>query len=133
MDLSAVELRKQMARRNPAPNQDEFSIDTLDICNLEPFPKPQPRPLHFYPVRERTPPLPTDMPYMAPKTTSYRTTGACLRCGSYDHWLTDCPKPARPNLRSNTRSAGTGEKVTITAIDDDSYSRWDSESTGSID
>ena len=83
MDLSALELefpdkqqRKQMARRIPASNQDKLNIGTLDICSLEPFPK-------------------------LPKT-SYRTTGACLRCGSYDHWLSDCPILARPNSRSDT-------------------------------
>jgi hypothetical protein len=40
IDLSAIEPRKQMARRIPAPNQDEFDIGTLDIYGLEPFPKP---------------------------------------------------------------------------------------------
>ena len=120
MDLSAID-RKQMARRIPAVNQDELNIGTLNICGLEPFPKPQLKPLRFYPLRNPTPPLPTDMPYMALKViTSYRTTGACLRCGSYDHWLSDCPEPPRPNSRSNTRSAGTGKKVTITAINDSS-------------
>jgi hypothetical protein len=78
MDLFAIEPRKQMARRIPALNQDEFNICTLDIYGLELFPKPQPKPRHFYLIRDRTPLLPTDMPYMAPKTTSYRTTGACL-------------------------------------------------------
>jgi hypothetical protein len=64
-------------------------------------------------LRLSTPPLLTDMPYIALKTTSYRTTGACLRC--YNHWLSNCPVPVRPNSRSNTRSAGTqGRKVTIT-------------------
>jgi len=122
IDLSTLELGvvdkpcKQIGQRIPSSNQGDLDINTLDICGLEPFPKPQ----QFYPIRCTTPPLPTKMPYM-----SYRTSGACLRCGSYDHWLADCPLPARPNPQSDTRSAGTsGKKVTIVAIDDDS--NWDS-------
>ncbi len=118
MDLSVIELHKQIAWRNPPPNQNKFDIGTLDICNLEPFPKPR----HFFPVHEHTPPS-TDK---LVSKTSYRTTGACLRCGSYDYCLIDCPKPARLNSRSNTQLAGTGKKVTITAIDDSS-------SYGSVD
>jgi hypothetical protein len=60
---------------------------------------------------------------------SYRDTGACLRCGSFDHWLSDCPEPARPS--TNSRSAGTtGKRVTIATLDDDDdnnnepYSQW---------
>jgi hypothetical protein len=60
---------------------------------------------------------------------SYRDTGACLRCGSFDHWLSTCPEPARPS--TNSRSAGTtGKRVTIAALDDDDdnndepYSQW---------
>ena len=49
---------------------------------------------------------------------SYRDTGACLRYGSFDHWLLACPKPARPS--TNSRSAGTtGKRVTIATLDDD--------------
>jgi hypothetical protein len=74
------------------------------------------------------------MLYIKPKIiTSYRTTGVYLCCGSYNHWLSDCPKLARPNSWLNTQLASTGKKVTIIAIDNDSYSRWDSDSTGSID
>jgi hypothetical protein len=44
---------------------------------------------------------------------SYRETGACLRCGSFGHWLAHCPEPARPS--QDSRSAGTsGKRVTIT-------------------
>lgn len=47
---------------------------------------------------------------------SYRASGACLRCGSFNHWLASCPEPARPS--TNTRSAGaSGKKVTITALE----------------
>ena len=59
---------------------------------------------------------------------SYRDTGACLRCGSFDHWLSDCPEPARPS--TNSRSVGTtGKRVTIAALNDDDdnnepYSQW---------
>src|SRR6266487_6134 len=79
MDLSVMEPRKQMAKRIPASNQDDYDIGTLDLYGLDitPFPKPR----HFYPV-DRTPPLPTKKPYMAPIKDSYCTTGACLRCGS---------------------------------------------------
>jgi hypothetical protein len=118
IDLSAID-RKQMARRIPAANQDEFDIETLNIYGLEPS-KPQLKPRHFFPVHECTPPLPTDMPYIAPKTSSYRTTGACLRYGNYDHWLSDCPKPKPRQNPRNTRSAGIGKKVTITVIDNSS-------------
>ena len=87
------------------------------------------------------PSLPADTPYTilrkSPKSkawNSYRTSGACLRCGGFNHWLTDCPKPAQPSSQSNTQSAGkSGKKVMITAINDNSYLYWDSESTGSID
>lgn len=115
MDLSVMEPRKQMARRIPASNQDEFDIGTLDICSLEPFPKPQPKPRRFFPVYEHTPPPSTDK---LVSKTSYRTTGACLRCGSYDHWLSNCPRPAQPGSQSNTRSAR--KKVTIAEINEGS-------------
>ena len=49
----------------------------------------------------------------SPRQT-YRDIGACLRCGSFDHWLAACPEPARPS--PNSRSVGTtGKKVTIAA------------------
>ncbi len=64
---------------------------------------------------------------------SYRDTGACLRCGSFEHWLAKCPEPARPSIAS--RSAGTTRKrVVIATLDDDKdddidnnnklYSQW---------
>jgi len=61
---------------------------------------------------------------------SYRDMGACLRCGSFDHWLAACPESARPS--PNSRSVGTtGKRVVITALDDDDednndepYSQW---------
>ena len=31
---------------------------------------------------------------------SYKETGACLRCGSFEHWLAHCPKLARPTQNS---------------------------------
>jgi hypothetical protein len=50
---------------------------------------------------------------------TYRESGACLRCGSYDHWLEECPRPARPN--SASRSAGSsGKRVLVRAPDYDS-------------
>jgi Retrotransposon gag protein len=49
---------------------------------------------------------------------SYRESGACLRCGSFDHWLSTCPEPAPPS--TNSRSAGTsGKRVTIASWNDD--------------
>jgi len=49
---------------------------------------------------------------------SYRDSGACLRCGSFDHWLSACLEPAPPSI--NSRSAGTsGKRVTIAGWDDD--------------
>jgi hypothetical protein len=128
MDLSVIEPRKQMAKRIPSSNQDDYEIGTLDLYGLDIAPLSKPR--QFYSV-ERTPPLPTKQPYMAPIKDSYRTTGACLRCGSYDHWLADCSIPARPRSQANTSSVGTGKKVVIEAINDSS-SLYDSEDS-SID
>jgi hypothetical protein len=82
MDLSVIEPCKQMAKRHPASNQAEFDIGTLDICSLEPFPKPQPKPRHFYPVYKHTPPPSTDK---LVSKTSYHMTGACLQCRSHDY------------------------------------------------
>lgn len=54
----------------------------------------------------------------ASRQQSYRDSGACLRCGSFDHWLSTCPEPAPPS--TNSWSAGTsGKKVTIASWDDD--------------
>ena len=56
--------------------------------------------------------------FSEPTRQSYRDIGACLRCGSFDHWLKDCHELARPS--ANSRSAGTsGKKVTIATLDDD--------------
>ena len=45
----------------------------------------------------------------------YRKEGRCVRCGSYDHWVASCPQqPHRPG------------KVTVIAMDDNSYSDYDS-------
>jgi hypothetical protein len=50
---------------------------------------------------------------------SYRDTGACLRCSSFDHWLAQCPKLAKPSLSSQLASA-SGKRVVI-ADDYDDY------------
>ena len=72
-----------------------------------------------------TPPPSMNMPAITSKTF-YHIEGACLQCGSYDHWLIDCPKPAWPSSQANTQLAGTGKKVLITAINNSS-------SYGSVD
>ena len=70
-------------------------------------------------------PQPPSSRSSSPARQSYKEQGACLRCGSYDHWLADCDAP--PPLSKNTRSAGTsGKKVTIAAIDD-AMSHYDSD------
>lgn len=57
---------------------------------------------------------------------SYRDSGACLRCGSFDHWLFVCPEPAPPS--TNSRSAGaSGQRVVIAGFSSDDeglYSEW---------
>ena len=55
----------------------------------------------------------------SPTRQTYKESGACLRYGSYDHWLEECPRPARPN--SASRSAGSSRKrVLVKAPDYDS-------------
>jgi hypothetical protein len=56
---------------------------------------------------------------------SYKETGACLRCGSFGHWLAHCPEPARPSQDSRSASA-SGKRVTITDnYDSDDLEEWD--------
>jgi hypothetical protein len=116
IDISILEceLCKQMAWHIPVSNQDKFDIRTLDIYSLEPFSKPQPKPQHFSSVCEHTSSLSTDKRV---SKTSYCITGVCLQCRSYNHWLSDCPRPAQLGSQSNTQSANTGKKVIITEID----------------
>jgi hypothetical protein len=55
----------------------------------------------------------------SPTRQTYRESGVCMRCGSYDHWLEECPRPARPS--SASRSAGSsGKRVLVRAPDYDS-------------
>lgn len=68
--------------------------------------------LELYEINQ--PAMPALHTFEPTSRTSYRETGACLRCGSFDHWLADCPQPARPSAA--TKSAGSsGKQVTITA------------------
>jgi hypothetical protein len=70
--------------------------------------------MSFEPLLKGKTPTQASGPLSRPSSPrqSYRVVGACLRCGSFKHWLAECPEPARPS--SATRSAGTsGRKVTI--------------------
>jgi hypothetical protein len=59
---------------------------------------------------------PTRVRPTSPTRQSYKESGACMRCGSYDHWLDECLVPAR--LSSASRSAGSsGKKVLVRAQD----------------
>jgi hypothetical protein len=56
---------------------------------------------------------------------SYKETGACLRCGSFGHWLAHCPEPARPSQDSRSASV-SGKRVTIADnYDLDDLEEWD--------
>ena len=105
MDLSVIQPHKQTTRHYLA--QDNSEINTIDLNTFD-----------------QQSSLPADTPYTimrrSPKSkvwSSYRTSGACLRCGGFNHWLSDCPKPARPSPQSNTQSASrSGKKVMITDL-----------------
>lgn len=43
-----------------------------------------------------------------------RDQGRCVRCGSHDHWVKDC------SLDPYSSASGSGRKVTVMAMDDDS-------------
>jgi hypothetical protein len=55
----------------------------------------------------------------SPARQTYGESGVCMRYGSYDHWLEECPRPAR--LSSASRLAGSlGKRVLVRAPDYDS-------------
>ena len=53
-----------------------------------------------------------------PQRQQLRRAGKCVRCGSSNHWVSDCP----------VKSYSSGQKITIAALDDDTWSEGSSNS-----
>jgi hypothetical protein len=89
IDLSVIQHkpRKQIACRSYLVQSDS-DINTVDLCTLSlklsSFPADT-----LYTIIHKSP--------KSKVLTSYQTSGACLRCGGFNHWLANCLKPARPS------------------------------------